>query len=1219
MLSNKKYLKYALSSLIVFLLLAAAAYWVRNGKQILWDRPADFFVQLEQGTSAVISDIEREHQQVSGLSQQHADPLLYFEQLETAVFKYPTFLVRNGELVYWSDFKYVPDVLLLKGIKKSRFIQKEKSSYLAIASEGADANSKLISLICLQYVPEVVNQYFSSNFNEELFLSNDFNLAAPEIELEYRVKYQDEQLFSISFGEDYTSQSEWLVYVSLLLEILCYLAAIVVLYFFVFAFQLHNLIRWPLFALLVIMVRIGYNQIALPFGYELLAVFDPKFYASSVINPSLGDLLMNIYTFLGLSFLFFLQHLKDERRYGLISNVIYAVFTFWLLYFNFWLVESIYLHSQWGLDITDEFDTGKLKYLSLLILIFSSVIYFLFSHLLAVQLLRRTRGEVALIILLAGVLFALTAFFLDLPFLWVLAVHSVYLWVCYTFDLAASLNEFKFSAFLYLFLSTVSYSLVGTHAIQYMEQIELADEQEQLAGNLLLDNDPLLEYLLAELNDKIAHDVFIINRMMSPFSSKEIIKEKIRRYYLTDYFEKYDVDIQLFNASGIEVAVNPIHIDLIKSSFFRDEFATGVVDVYLTPSNLSVRGLKYISYIPLQRMGNKVGAIVLNLRLKRIATENVYPELLKDQRFFSAGDQKFDYAIFNADSLVHSFGSYNYQNTALFSFDDVSKARISLLQENNFVHRAYHDGGQRWVIISGENDKLYGLVSNFSFLFILHFTLVVLSLFIYAFFLLYRREQLSLAFKIQLFFNLAFFFPLIVIAIAAVTFMYNSFKDEKSQQFLANTENLSFRLEDVIEARKQEQLDHERFEDVLEQIAKYAGIDLNVYDLSGRLMGSSQPQIFSKSLLSDYINPSALKKILLRGEKLFLEDEVLGNLQYLSAYVAIKSLQSGEVIGILSSPFYQSEREEQSRLFGVLTIIMNAFTVIFLLFLILVYYASRNLTSPLRLISQKLGVVSFAEENEPLHWNAEDEIGLLIKEYNKMLHKLEKSKAELARTEKESAWREMARQVAHEIKNPLTPMKLSLQHLSRVLLQNVGSEHKSIKTIDSLLRQIDTLSDIASSFSEFAKMPIPKREMVEITEVLHSAIQLHANTENCTIDYEITDEKLFVITDEQLMGRILANLIINAKQAVHTHKEACIDIHLKRTDDDVIISIADNGEGIPDEIKDKVFIPNFSTKYTGSGLGLAIAKRGVEHAGGSIWFENNEAGGTVFFIKLPLA
>jgi two-component system nitrogen regulation sensor histidine kinase NtrY len=234
--------------------------------------------------------------------------------------------------------------------------------------------------------------------------------------------------------------------------------------------------------------------------------------------------------------------------------------------------------------------------------------------------------------------------------------------------------------------------------------------------------------------------------------------------------------------------------------------------------------------------------------------------------------------------------------------------------------------------------------------------------------------------------------------------------------------------------------------------------------------------------------------------------------------------------------------------------------------------------------------------------------------------KLEASKDALTKSEKESAWREMAKQVAHEIKNPLTPMKLTLQHLKRILDKD-GQDLKSAssKSIHTLLDQVENLSDIATSFSSFAKMPVPKNEKFEISSVLKNVLDLYKNNEQAEIIAEIQTGYFHVMGDEQLMNRIFNNLIINALQSIPNDRKPEVIVYLYQTQlNKVQVKIKDNGTGISDSIKDKVFVPNFSTKYAGSGIGLAIAKRGVEQAGGKIWFETVAGQGTSFFVELPL-
>jgi nitrogen fixation/metabolism regulation signal transduction histidine kinase len=276
------------------------------------------------------------------------------------------------------------------------------------------------------------------------------------------------------------------------------------------------------------------------------------------------------------------------------------------------------------------------------------------------------------------------------------------------------------------------------------------------------------------------------------------------------------------------------------------------------------------------------------------------------------------------------------------------------------------------------------------------------------------------------------------------------------------------------------------------------------------------------------------------------------------------------------------------------------------------------LTVPLSLITQKIKKTTLTGYNEPLEWESDDEIGLMVGEYNRMLKNLEASKTALARSEKESAWREMAQQVAHEIKNPLTPMKLTLQHLKRTLTEgNAKKESISEKPLNSLLQQIDTLSDIATSFSSFAKMPVPKNQRFEAGSVLKKTIDLHGNNTNHSIISDLEAGAHFVMGDPQLMGRIFSNLIINGIQAVPEGKSPKIKVSLYTENNQLVIKFQDNGSGIPEALQDKIFIPNFSTKESGSGLGLPIAKRGIEHAGGKIWFKTGDQGTTIF-IELPL-
>ena len=222
---------------------------------------------------------------------------------------------------------------------------------------------------------------------------------------------------------------------------------------------------------------------------------------------------------------------------------------------------------------------------------------------------------------------------------------------------------------------------------------------------------------------------------------------------------------------------------------------------------------------------------------------------------------------------------------------------------------------------------------------------------------------------------------------------------------------------------------------------------------------------------------------------------------------------------------------------------------------------------------------------------------------------------ELARSQKESAWREIAKQVAHEIKNPLTPMKLTLQQMEVAILRGELDKERTKQSIKTILTQVDILNEIASSFSAFARMPAPILQKIELVALIKKSTDLYANYEGGTVNFSDMGSPVFVMGDEQLLHRIFSNIILNALQSGVEH-EVHVEIILKRLPNQVLISFRDDGIGIDQELKDKIFAPYFSTKKSGSGLGLAIAKQGIEQSGGEIWFESNQGGGTIFYIQL---
>ena len=267
---------------------------------------------------------------------------------------------------------------------------------------------------------------------------------------------------------------------------------------------------------------------------------------------------------------------------------------------------------------------------------------------------------------------------------------------------------------------------------------------------------------------------------------------------------------------------------------------------------------------------------------------------------------------------------------------------------------------------------------------------------------------------------------------------------------------------------------------------------------------------------------------------------------------------------------------------------------------------TNRITQSFTIISQKMRDINLSQVNEAIEWKRDDEIGVLVKEYNKMVQKLDESAEALAKSEREGAWRQMARQVAHEIKNPLTPMKLSIQYLQKAI-DNNNTDVKTLTTnvAKTLVEQIDHLSKIASDFSQFANIGNPKNEVFDLHEMLYSLASLYNATGNLDFNWSPTEQRVLLFADRTQLNRLFTNLLQNAVEACTNRDHRVIRMNEQLNGEFITISVADNGDGIPEQTQSRIFTPNFTTKTSGTGLGLAMSKGIVEQAKGEIWFVTN--------------
>ncbi len=404
----------------------------------------------------------------------------------------------------------------------------------------------------------------------------------------------------------------------------------------------------------------------------------------------------------------------------------------------------------------------------------------------------------------------------------------------------------------------------------------------------------------------------------------------------------------------------------------------------------------------------------------------------------------------------------------------------------------------------------------------------------------------------------------------------------------------------------------------LAQLAEVQDADILLYGLDGQLKGGSAPFLFEEKLRATRISPAILAAFRQNNFKPAVAYEQLGGLSFLSAYLAVPG-SSGQPAYFLQIPYF-SGGSGQQQVLGFIGALLNLYVFLLLIAGATAIAVANSITRPLAVIGEKLRSFKLGK-NEALEWERQDEIGKLIAAYNQMAITLEERTEALRQSEREGAWREMAKQVAHEIKNPLTPMKLHIQYLEQTQRTDPERARGMIERVSRMLvEQIDGLARIASEFSDFARMSKANNEQLLLTEVVASVYQLftehHDQAED--IRLHLPEQPIYVFADRGHLVRVLTNLIKNAQQAIPEGRRGQIDIRLYQENGAAMISVSDNGSGIPEEVQPRVFQPNFTTKSSGMGLGLAMCKGMVEAAGGTIYFETKAGEGTDFFVELPV-
>lgn len=404
------------------------------------------------------------------------------------------------------------------------------------------------------------------------------------------------------------------------------------------------------------------------------------------------------------------------------------------------------------------------------------------------------------------------------------------------------------------------------------------------------------------------------------------------------------------------------------------------------------------------------------------------------------------------------------------------------------------------------------------------------------------------------------------------------------------------------------------FKERIYEISSINKLNIAIYDLNGKLLKSSIAAAFEKIDLQPLTKEIVKELAQNSNHRIFKNKEIEGT-SYQTSYSYINDPKFKR-IGILELQFTQDNSEIEHELREFISRLGLVYLVMFVIAIVFAYFLSSYITRSIKTISDKMQQTRLNERNEKIILNkASSEIEVLVAAYNNMIDQLEESAAKLARSEREQAWREMAKQVAHEIKNPLTPMRLSVQSFQRKFNpKDENIKEKLAEYSQTLIQQIDVMSSIASAFSDFAKMPTQKKEEIEVISVIKFALDIFNEK---SISYQPKEKELHAFLDKTQLIRIVTNLVKNAVQATDKEENPLVEVIVFSENNNLKIEVVDNGKGIPENLKELIFEPKFTTKSSGMGLGLGMIKNIIEAYEGKISFTSKEGEGTVFTVTLP--
>ena len=1210
------------------------------------------------------------------------------------------FIYEKDTLRFWTDNSITVPEAYSPQLLNRPVIQLDNGWF--VVKKKTFGETTLLGLILIKRVYSYENEFLTNHYHQDFNISDKVSIdtANHADGIKIHSKY-GEYLFTLKPPESEDKKS---VYLNLFF--IFFLLSIIGLFLFLNEWLKKKIppLRKNLILLVIILVVSGLRflmiKMNMPEEFHGIDLFNSRHYAHSLCFNSLGALFTNALLIFFFAWLIYSHAGLFPGNFRRMAKPFVAVLAGLIMggYFLF-LLE---LFKSLINDSTINFEFYRILNINYLSLTGFLVIALLLASFMLItdKIIYSFSGSSSKSFLLYYILLPPAMAMIVLFFVTELvSLYSVIFYVLFTIAFIYSRQNRKPYQYAHFALIILILALYTLAFIENTTRQKMRRESRVLAVNLANERDQIAEILFKEIESKVKNDKFVNQFVKGPIESDTRLEAYLQEKYFTGYYNKYDFQVTICDSTHnllLENTDEMVHC----YSFFADMIDEEGIEVPNTSfyflENLNGR-ISYLGRLVFEVTDNPDISLFISLDSKLISEQLGYPELLLTDNLNQPKYlESYSYAKYHNGNLITRYGDYSFKLkcTEMCAIDK----EFAEFREDHHRFLIYNVDDENVIILTYPGLKVRDAIASFTYIFIFLFILLnILSLFT-GFPWIFEGFRNNFKNKIKL--SMIGIMLLSLVITAAATIIYSIHQSERNHYERINEKIQSVLVELENELGFEQSLDN-RWENyltyLLRELSNIFYTDINLFNQRGELLATSRPEIYRRGLIGERMNQEAFYHLIIKNKARYIHEETIGKLDYISAYVPFMNMDN-KVLAYINLPYFTKQNALTNEIYTIAIALLNIYAVLIALSILIAIFISNKLTEPLRLIQDRIREISLKKQNKPIHYESDDEIGDLVKDYNRMVNELSVSAEKLARSERESAWREMAKQIAHEIKNPLTPMKLSVQHLKRSWKAKSAHWEENFERItNSLIEQIDNMSYIATEFSNFAKMPRAKNRENNIISIINYSVQLFSEYEHVNFKLKYDQEgDIRVYADREQLIRVFSNLIKNGIQAIpksrggkitvevlengtvekdtevhddgtvekdalvrddggtvekgtvvhdggnvekgtevhddgtvekgtEIHDDGTVEKDAEVHDDDetfnkgtVTVKVSDNGKGINEDARDKLFQPSFTTKSSGMGLGLAIVKSIIESLDGQIWFESEVGKGTSFYVRVPV-